>query len=114
MAENIHLPADVELVRVTDEFDQTTHPAGILRAHRVADGVWGRLVVRSGELGFVFEDTPHETMRVTSDRPQVIPPSRLHHVVIDGPVTFVLEFYRAPETSAAGLPQEGKESSGLE
>ena len=93
------LPDGVELVRVTDDFDETNHPAGILRAHRVADGVWARLVVRHGEMGFVFEDTPGEQRRVTPQHPQVIPPARLHHVVISGPVTFALEFYREPSTT---------------
>ena len=96
---NIQLPDGVELVRTTGQFDEVTHPAGILRAHRVADGVWARLVVHSGELGFVFEDTPHDMHRVTPERPQVIPPARLHHVVIDRPVTFVIEFHKVPSAS---------------
>lgn len=113
MAETNGLPEGVELVRVTDDFDETTHPAGILRAHRVADGVWARLVVRTGELGFVFEDAPGETLRVTPDRPRVIPPARLHHVEIDGPVIFALEFYRRPDRVWPGVPEAGRESTGL-
>ncbi|MCB0991196.1 MAG: DUF1971 domain-containing protein, partial [Acidimicrobiales bacterium] len=41
------LPDGLEHVRTTDIFDNDTVPAGLLRAHRVADGVWGRLVVHS-------------------------------------------------------------------
>ena len=37
------LPDGLEHVRTTDVFDNTTVPAGLLRAHRVADGVWGRV-----------------------------------------------------------------------
>lgn len=39
------LPDGLVLIRTTDVFDNATVPASLLRAHRVADGVWGRLVV---------------------------------------------------------------------
>ena len=52
------MPDGLELVRTTDVFDQDSVPAGLLRAHRVADGVWGRLVVHSGAVTFVFDDEP--------------------------------------------------------
>lgn len=105
------LPADVVLVRTTDVFDQDHHPAGLLRAHRVADGVWGRLVVASGALTFEFDDAagggggPH---RVGEGASIVIPPVRPHHLVFDGPVTFTIEFYRRPDALA-----DGPESTGL-
>ena len=51
----LELPEGLELVRVTDRFDARTVPAGLLRAHRVAAGVWGELCVLEGEVGFVFE-----------------------------------------------------------
>jgi tellurite resistance-related uncharacterized protein len=52
------LPDGLEHVRTTDVFDNGTVPAGLLRAHRVADGAWGRLVVHSGTVTFVFDDQP--------------------------------------------------------
>ena len=53
------LPDGAVFVRVTPDFDERTVPAGLRSAHRVADGVWGRLVVRSGTLDVVFEDAAH-------------------------------------------------------
>jgi cupin 2 domain-containing protein len=50
------LPHGVELQRVTPEFDADTVPAGLLRAHRIAAGVWGLLRVTAGSVRFVFED----------------------------------------------------------
>ena len=52
------LPDGVEHVRTTEVFDHLHHPAGLRRTHRVADGVWARLVVHSGSLTFVFEAYP--------------------------------------------------------
>lgn len=92
------LPDDVTLVRATDVFNEDTVPAGLLREHRVADGVWGRLVVDAGCLGFRFEDEDR-TRHVSAGGSIVIPPQRLHHVDVDGPVQFRVEFHRAGENS---------------
>lgn len=92
---DLELPAGLRSVRTTPEFDESSTPDGLRAAHRVAAGVWGRLVVRSGELGFVFDDLPDDERRVAAGEHQVIPPERPHHVVIDGPVRFVVEFHRA-------------------
>ncbi len=104
------LPEGLEHVRTTDVFDQDHHPAGLLRAHQVADGVWGRLLVHSGQLSFVFEDSPGDVMVAAEGDSIVIPPARRHHVVIDGPATFAIEFHREP---AAAKPTPGDESTGL-
>lgn len=101
----IELPAGCELVRTTAEFDETTLPAGLLRAHRIAPGVWGRLVVRAGSIRFAFDDGPDPAgrgdrdgagRRIGAGGAQVIPPERPHHVTVDGPVRFVVEFHRPP------------------
>lgn len=94
MASHGLLPDDTVLVRTTDEFSQETVPSGLLRDHKVADGVWGRLVVRSGSLGFVFQDSADNAVELTAGDSIVIPPGRLHHVVPHGPVRFVVEFHR--------------------
>lgn len=104
------LPDDVEYVRTTDVFDHEHHPAGLLRAHRVATGVWARLLVHTGELVFVFEDTPEQPIALSAGESIVIPPGRLHHVEMPAPVTFALEFHRK---RSAAAPPEGDESTGL-
>ena len=110
-ADSPELPDGLELVRTTDVFDEHHHPGGLLRAHRVADGVWGRLVVHSGHIGFVFEDRADRPLSVGAGDHVVIPPARLHHVEFDGPVTFAIEFHREPETAN---PAVGSESTGLQ
>jgi len=88
------LPDGLELVRTTPEFSEHTIPAGLRAAHQTATGVWGRLVVRSGAARFVFEDHPDTSFLLTAGDSLAIPPQRPHHVIVTGPVRFVVEFYR--------------------
>jgi len=88
------LPDGLELARTTAVFSNETVPAGLLAAHKVATGVWGRLVVRSGSVGFRFEDSPDELLQASVGESIVIPPERTHRVELDGPTEFVVEFYR--------------------
>ena len=104
------LPDDLEHVRTTDLFDDTTVPAGLLRAHRVAEGVWGNLVVRTGTVTFVFDDEPDRPITARAGDSVAIPPARRHHLELDGPVTFVVEFHRTPSQPA---PEPGTESTAL-
>lgn len=104
------LPAGLEHVRTTDTFDNATVPAGLLRAHRVADGVWGLLVVHAGTVTFVFDDEPDQPILVVEGDAMPIPPGRQHHVELSGPVTFAIEFHR---TKSTPVPPEGSESSAL-
>ncbi len=90
------LPDDVEFVRVTPDFDQRSVPAGLLGSHRVADGVWGRLVVRSGSIEVVFDGVADGRHVVTAGGTRVLPPGARHHVELVGPVRFAVEFHRAP------------------
>jgi tellurite resistance-related uncharacterized protein len=90
------LPDGLQHVRTTDVFDETTVPAGLLRAHRVADGVWGRLVVHTGSVTFVFDDDPDHPLTVVAGDSVVIPPTRQHHVELTTPATFAVEFHRLP------------------
>ncbi len=87
------LPPGLELVRTTSVFTESSVPAGLLAAHRVASGVWGRLVVASGAVRFRFEDEEDGHV-ITAPGSMVIPPDRPHHLEILGPVRFVLEFHR--------------------
>ncbi len=91
------LPDDVGLVRTTAVFDEATVPAGLLRAHRIADGVWGRLVMHRGTLEFVFEDEPDVSITLSAGESLVIPPAMEHRVVLIGPAAFAVEFHRSSD-----------------
>jgi tellurite resistance-related uncharacterized protein len=88
------LPTGVSLTRTTPVFDQDSVPAGLMAAHRIAAGVWGRLIVHAGTLRFVFEDATDRPHEIGTGGALVIPPDRPHHIEIDGPVRFAVEFYR--------------------
>ncbi|HWL42234.1 MAG TPA: DUF1971 domain-containing protein [Ilumatobacter sp.] len=109
MSGRFELPDGLEHGRTTDVFDEQHHPRGLLRAHRVAEGVWARLLVHTGSLTFVFDDQPKQPIEVAAGADLVIPPSLPHHVEIDGPVTFAIEFHRSP----TGAPSHDPESTGL-
>lgn len=94
--EQLELPDGLVHARTTDVWDETSVPAGLLKAHRVAEGTWGRLVVEEGAVGFAFEDQPEQVRRVSAGEHQVIPPMRPHHVELLGPVRFAVEFHRPP------------------
>ncbi|MGI9615312.1 MAG: DUF1971 domain-containing protein [Acidimicrobiales bacterium] len=94
MPEAKPLPDDAVLVRTTAVFDEESVPAGLLRAHRVADGVWGRLVVHRGTLDFLFEDEPEAPITLAAGDSVVIPPAVPHRVVLTGSTAFAVEFHR--------------------
>lgn len=101
------IPDGFELARTTDVFDNDTVPGGLLQAHRVAAGIWGRLVVHTGTVAFIFEDEPDTPMNIGAGEAVVIPPARPHHVELDSPATFAVEFHRLPGDSAVGLETSG-------
>ena len=92
------LPESVTYVRTTADFTEDSVPKGLLRAHQVAAGVWGRLVVTTGSLVFSFENNAGEwsglSRTVAAGETQAIPPECPHRVTMTGPVEFAVEFHR--------------------
>ncbi len=87
------LPAGLTHVRTTPTFTAESTPAGLRSAHQLAAGVWGLLVVHTGEVTFVREDTG-ETWVVPAGGHQVIEPEVRHHVEPSPDATFAVEFHR--------------------
>ena len=87
------LPAGVGLVRTTDTFTDESVPAGLRRAHRVAAGVWGRLVVLAGAVTYVEEGSGLDRTLGPGDA-QVIAPDTAHHVEPAAGARFHVEFHR--------------------
>lgn len=88
------LPDGLELQRVTDVFDADSVPAGLLRAHQIAAGVWGRLVVVGGTVRFVWEDDPDHPVHLAEGDSVIVPPLRRHHVELGDGARFSVEFHR--------------------
>lgn len=87
------LPEGLLLARTTPEFTATTVPAALLAAHQTAEKVWGHLVVRSGSVGFTFEDDG-TSWQLTAGQTMAIPPQRPHRVTPDDDAVFGVEFYK--------------------
>ncbi len=95
MLADVALPEGLELARTTPELTAETVPAGLLRRHEVAAGVWGRLVVQEGSVTFVAEGSG-ETRVLSAGESQVIEPDAPHHVEPASDARFVVEFHRRP------------------
>ena len=88
------LPGGLELQRVTDVFDVDSVPAGLLRAHRLAAGVWGLVSVTQGELTFVWEDRRDDPVTLHPGDSLVIEPTTRHHVEPGPDVRLPVAFHR--------------------
>ena len=86
------IPASHTKHSETPVFTQDTIPDGLLRDHRTKPGVWGRIVVSDGELIYLPQDRPAQS--VAAGDTAVIRPAELHSVAPKGTVTFKVEFYR--------------------
>lgn len=87
------MPDGLVLVRTTPTFTEETVPAGLRRAHRVAEGVWGRLRVEQGSVRFVFEDPPGTSRDVPAGGTVDIPPGVAHRVEPQPGCRFAVEFH---------------------
>jgi tellurite resistance-related uncharacterized protein len=93
--EQMEMPPDLELTHTSKEFTDESVPPALLRAHKLASDVWGRLHVRAGELQFCFDADPDDPVELTAGQWVDIPPSVLHHVVPAPGAQFAIEFYRS-------------------
>lgn len=94
--DRLELPEDLEPVSRTPEFTEDSIPPGLLRAHTTAAGVWGRIVLTEGSLGYEVP-TLGVHLELTPEAPGVIVPEVPHHVVVRGPVRFSLMLSKVPE-----------------
>lgn len=94
MSNQISLPDGLEFQRVTNVFTAETVPAGLLKAHRIADGVWGLLKVEQGSVFFIEEVEDGRSVRVGVGDHHVIQPKVPHRVEPSEDARFMIEFYR--------------------
>ena len=90
------LPPGVVSVRRTPEFSESSIPAALRHRHSTKAGVWGLIQIIEGSLTYrILEPTPIEET-LTTNRPGVVEPGRLHEVEPRGPVRFFVEFFELP------------------
>ena len=102
LCDRCELPEGLRWVRTSAAWDERTMPAGLRRAHRVAAGTWGRIVVQAGRLRFVAATTPTIDVELEAGSTQAIPPEVIHEVEPLGAVRFSVEFFAVDCTGGAG------------
>lgn len=90
------LPERASVYRTTAWFDEVSIPSGLLRSHRLAAGVWGRIVVEQGVLLYTIEREPELGFVLSPTLFGVVQPEQPHRVAARGPVRFRVEFLRLP------------------
>ncbi len=91
------LPPGLVKSTQTKTFTEKTIPAKLTTLHDTSVGVWGKLVVSSGELDYVIPGPPYLRQRVGAGQYAIIEPAVPHHVSLLGPVECRVEFYRDPD-----------------
>jgi tellurite methyltransferase len=100
LCDRLELPDDFKAYKRTDEFEERSTPAGLLREHHTKQGVWGLLHVTQGRVRYVIDGMGGRTFDVLPGEPGVIPAEVLHHVEPDGAARFYVEFYRREPPSS--------------
>jgi len=90
------LPNDLGLARTAGPFDETTLPAALQHAHRVAERTWGQVRVLDGSVTFVMELTPQLVTALRKGESQPIPPGVPHELRLEGPVQLEIDFLAKP------------------
>ena len=94
------LPDDFTTYKTTETFTEETMPAGLRRDHATKAGVWARIVVSEGRLGYHVHPPIERSVELAPGSPGIVVPEVRHHVEPLGPVRFHVEFLRAPTESA--------------
>lgn len=97
LCDRAEIPEGLELVRTAGPFDETTLPAALQRAHRVAERTWGRVRVLDGRVGFTMATTPATDSALHAGDSQPIPPAVEHALLLTGAVTVEVDFLVRPQ-----------------
>ena len=92
LCDRAEIPDGLQVSRTAGPFDATTLPPGLRKAHRVAEGVWGRLRVIEGSAGISLDTDPPIRVQLAAGDAQPIPPGVPHAVTVDGPVRLAVDF----------------------
>ncbi len=88
------MPKQCASYKKTPVFDETTVPAGLLKAHQTKAGTWGKIVILEGQLLYRILEPTLEEIVLEPDHPGVVEPEVLHEVLPLGKVSFYVDFHR--------------------
>lgn len=88
------LPDTVEFYKSTPEFTDLSVPAALKRDHTTGAGVWAKINVLEGALTYCITEPSEERHPLKVGDEGIIEPQMKHHVEMNGPVRFRVDFYR--------------------
>ncbi|MGH8516221.1 MAG: DUF1971 domain-containing protein [Panacagrimonas sp.] len=91
------MPPHFVAYKETPVFRRHTVPAGLLRDHSTKPGVWGKIVVRHGQLRYHVARLGR-SWDLSPGVVGVIAPEDIHHVEpLEESTEFTVQFFRAPQ-----------------
>lgn len=112
LCDRAEMPEGLNFVRSSPEWTEQTVPQGLLRAHRLAHGTWGRIVVQSGTLRFTMFSEPRFEVVLRPGSDQSIPPTVEHEVRVLGPVRFTIDFFAVDGAGTSPADREDRNEGG--
>jgi tellurite resistance-related uncharacterized protein len=89
------LPDKLVAYKRTPEFTDASVPDGLLHAHSTKAGVWGKIIILTGNLTYRILEPEIEEILLSTAVYGVVEPTVKHEVVPQPGVCFYVEFYRA-------------------
>lgn len=90
------MPQGLELLREAGPWDHGSMPEGLRRSHRIAQGVWGLLIVHHGRAAIRMETQPPIDCTLEGGSSQPIPPGVAHEVQLFETAHVGVQFWGRP------------------
>lgn len=87
------MPDGLRFVWRSAEWGARSLPTGLRRAHKLAPGTWGRLIVEEGRVAFRASTTPPVDRVLDAGAVQAIPPGVEHQVEPEDDARVYVEFW---------------------
>lgn len=88
------LPEGLVPYKLIGPFQQSEIPAGLLREHRLKDGVWGELTLHEGQVQFVWDDGSGDINDMSAPARLLVPPTVPHHLGRLAGAVISIQFFR--------------------
>ena len=92
--DRFELPGGFQASKRTQEFDASSIPDGLRKAHSTKRGVWAKVHVLQGRLRYTVHPPLAREFLLEPKNGGIIVPEVRHHVEPIGPVRFYIEFHR--------------------
>lgn len=94
--DRFELPDGFRAYKRTPEFDASSIPDGLRKAHSTKPGVWATVHVLEGQLRYIVHPPLAREFVLEPGTTGIIVPEVLHHIEPLGPVRFYVEFSQRP------------------